>query len=239
MSELVYAEKEMVQEQFYPMIPIYDVHVDPNDAENILAIPIETNYFPLLMETGPNYFEIRPVEYDIFRQDQMLREEIEEETKKLLDIENHVEFDPEVTANANSQEEEMTSLRANELYRIIMQEWDEIVLGKKTGDFEQELKLEKAQSDYFDGTSAIIYDRAWEVHDIIMTLIEGKYQPRSLFGNFDEIYQKIGMLTGRDCARELVKLARLMSRCVSPETVERQEDIVESTIPATALMKNA
>lgn len=245
MSEQVYAEKEVKikkieQPKVYPMmIPTYEIFRDPNDAQNIVAIPLESNLFTLLMDMGNKNFELVPVDYEIFRQDQLYELELEKKKKELLDSENEVKFDPDVKPNEISPEEEMTSLRANELYTLIMAEWDEIVLGKSTGDWEHDLKLQMAQADYFSGTQAIVYERAWEVNDIMTVLVEEKYQPATLFGDYKKIYLNLQTLHDKECARELVKLVRLMSRCVSPETIERQEDLVEATIPAQSLMKNA
>lgn len=236
MSELVFADPPVINtREFYPMIPIYDVHYDPTDLSNVVAIPIDTNNFQLLMQDG-NQWKITPVDYEIYRQDQEYALELEEKRRELEETDRELNFDPEVKGNILSPEEEMTSIRANQLYAIVMEEWDDIVLGKTSGDFERTLDLQMQQRDYF---TTIVYERAWEVHDIITTFVEGKYQPETLFGNYKQIYEQLQTKNGKECARDLVRLARLMSRCVSPEVTMRTEEIVESTVPAQAMMKNA
>lgn len=147
-----------------------------------------------------------------------------------------MEFDPDVERQQYSQEEEMALIRANDLYITINMEWDEIVLGSRVGEFEVDLRLSLKQQDYFD---KIVYERAWEVKDIIDTLIEGKYQQAKLFGNYLDIYENLKIKHGKECARELMRLAKLMGKCVSPEVSERREQIIESITPTDSHIQDA
>lgn len=217
------------------LIPIYEVFRDPKVKSNVFAKSIFTNNFSLLMENELGKMELMTIDYEIFEKEQIFKMELEEQTKELIKTDSAIELDDTV-GNNTSPEEEMTSIRANELYAKIMDAWDNIVLGKKTGDFDKDQKLEFQQQDFY---SIIVYEMAWEVNDIITNLVEGGYQKETLFGNYKEIYVSLQSKNGKECARELVRLARLMSRCVSPMTTQRTEDIVESIMPSNANIRDA
>lgn len=85
----------------------------------------------------------------------------------------------------------------------------------------------------------IVLERAWEVNDIITTFVDGGYQPKTLFGNYESIYNDINDTTGKDRARNLIRLARLMGKCVTPEVIQRKQELVESVIPGSANIRDA
>lgn len=218
------------------LIPIYEIHRDPNDESNIVAIPIQSKNFPMLIQGEMNTFVVEPVDYEIFRQDQLYDIELKEKLAEQERLDKEIDFDPDVGSSSIGPEEQMTSIRANQLYNQIMDEYENIILARKNYDFDHDSALELEKQEYYDQT---VYERAWEVNDIIDTLIEGGYQKKTLFGNYKEIYVDLQGKQGKECVRNLVRLARLMSRCVSPEVLVNTEDVIESTIPGNASMRDA
>jgi len=159
--------------QVYPLIPIFTIIRKPEivpegreDIQEVLAKEIKTKAFWYIQKISDQNYEVVPVEYDIFYEWQQINLEIDKRIEEFEKESEGMISDPDVTPHGMSQEEEMTYLRANDLYHIILSEYDNIVLALKTGEFIHDMQLKIQQKEYLDQT---VFERAWEVNDIIKT----------------------------------------------------------------------
>ena len=187
--------------------------------------------FPAVLVKDQNRWN----ENEDFREDQLLSLElvdIREKKKK-------EKSEPEQKQIQESSTIEISLLAdAYHLRENIKQEWEQIVIGKKTGDFDHDMQLTLRQNDYFDRD---VYERAWECYDLIKKLVESGSQKETLFMNYTEVYEDVqqpenhGMLA----CRYLVSLSRLLSRCLDKSVIESKEQIIESEIPSSSNIQNA
>ena len=141
--------------------------------------------------------------------------------KPVADIENTITKPEDVNDIGN----ESLLADASNLKTTIETEWNKIILGKRTYDFDHDVQLEIQKQDYYDSD---VYDRAWEVKDIIEKLLNAKYLAVSQVVipenkelgiakvDYRQVYRDIQepVNHGKNSCRLLLSLTRLMGNCI-------------------------
>ncbi len=117
-------------------------------------------------------------------------------------------------------------------------EWKSIVIAVKTGDYDYNTNLKKKQKDYLRN---VLGDRAWEVKDLIDKFIEDKIHDKSLFGNYEELYEQIEKAEEKTKveARKLRSMCRYLAKTVTKKIKIEEEEIIPSIIPTSVNIPDA
>ena len=135
--------------------------------------------------------------------------------------------------------------QAYQLVQKTNYEWENIVLANQTGiDTEYDLKLEIDKEEYF---KIQVYERGWEIAELIRNIVDTNAQNEFIFGNFEEIYKKISDIKnettrkwyekGKDSSRLVRSLAMKLSKCL-PREVEIIEQFVRTQHVGTRAEKH-
>jgi hypothetical protein len=220
---------------------------------------VNEKYFDLVVKSDMDQHELQQ-EYRDFskfmnlREDQflsMLISNIDEQKK----TEQEKSYDDGDFGHKNNEEaetigDESLISDASELKNIIITEWNETVLGTKSGNFDHDMELALRKQDYFNTK---VYDRAWEVKDLIMKLLDAKYlaftqvviPENEKYGidavDYRKIYKDIQEPEnhGKNACRLLVSLSRLMGKCVHRSISFEEVETIESEIPQSSNIGDA
>ncbi len=139
---------------------------------------------------------------------------------------------------------------ASELKLTISSEWNNIILGKRTGDFDHDMQIDLQKQDYY---STDVYDRAYEVKDMIEKLLEAKYlSPTQVVipentelgipnCDYRELYSEIHSPNnyGKQSCRLLLSMTKLMGRCLHKVVSFDEVETIETEIPQSANIQDA
>lgn len=242
-------EDEIITE----FIPKYEIIEDENKNgfwkldkdKNLIPKPLDNITEREYLESYADYLK-----FTDFREDQQLGlilEKIQEERNEII-AEEPIELETREVSTESFGDESLIA-DAFELKNTITTEWNEIVLGVKNGDWDHDMRLALAKSDYMDTK---VYDRAWEVKDMIEKLLGVKHLSLSQvvcpanksLGIKEFDYRKIfiEMQTpenlGKNACRLLVSLCRLMGKCVHKQITFEQVETIEPEI-TTSSIRNA
>ena len=139
---------------------------------------------------------------------------------------------------------------ASELKLTIMTEWNSIILGKRTGDFDHDMQIDLQKQDYY---STDVYDRAFEVKDQIEKLLEAKYLaptqviiPENIeLGipacDYRELFKAIHSPNnyGKESCRLLLSMSKLMGKCLHKVVSFDEVETIEPEIPQSSNIQDA
>lgn len=243
-------EDEIITE----FIPKYEIIEDENKNrfwkldkdKNLIPKPLDSITEREYLESYADYLK-----FVDFKEDQnltLILEQIEQERNEII-AEEPIEPETEKESTESFGDESLIS-DAFELKNTITTEWNEIVLGVKNGDWDHDMRLELEKSDYMNTK---VYDRAWEVKDMIEKLLGGKHLSltqvvcpanRSL-GIKELDYRKIfvDMQTpenhGKNSCRLLVSMCRLMGKCVHKQITFEAVETIEPEITTSSGIREA
>ncbi len=239
-------EDEIITE----FIPKYEIIEDENKNrfwkldkdKNLIPKPLDSITEKEYLESYADYLK-----FVDFKEDQnlaLILEKIEEERNEII-AEEPTEPETEKESTESFGDESLIA-DAFELKNAIIKEWNTIVLGTKTGDFDLDMRLELAKNDY---ENTKVYDRAWEVKDMIEKLLGAKHLSltqvvcpanRSL-GTEELDFRKIfiEMQTpenhGKNACRLLVSMCRLMGKCVHKQITFNEIETIEPEMATSGI----